>query len=378
MAARGPLSDAQVIEHLLDVVPDVGDLEQRFAADPGQQLLDALDQTQRASVPGFDPVAPDIQFDLPTGEVPNKKAPRLFGQDTTIALVGEAAHSALGKIQREGADAQLTEEERLGLEAVVSVYGRPALLVEGGRFRPPAPPWEKLEQHRPAIEAALRSVCRIEADGHPEHDCLGTGFLVTDDVIMTNRHVAKLFVSLGGPPWQVEPGITVRVDFNEEFLAGEPREHAMTEVVSISTDVDMALLRVAKTSSSGQPLPPPLRISSTTSAVRGSDVYVIGYPLYNPLAAGGNAEALHRIFSDLYGIKRVQPGQVTSLAPDTREIVHDCSTLGGNSGSCLIDLQSGDVIGLHRRGRYLEGNFAVALNQVQDDPALQKANVVFA
>ncbi len=376
MAARPPATDAQVIEHVLEVIPDVDELEQRLASEPGQQLLDALDQTQRARGSGFEPVGPESE--LPPSEGRIKKPPRLFDQDEIIALVGEAAHSALGKIRQNGPDAELTGEERLGLEAVVSVYGRPALLVEGGQFRPPKPPWEKLEQHRTAIETALRSVCRIEADGHPDHDCLGTGFLVTDDVIMTNRHVAKLFVALGGPPWQVEPPITVRVDFNEEFLAGEPREHALTEIVSISAEVDMALLRVAKTSSSGQSLPPPLRISSTTSAVPGNDIYVIGYPLYNPLGAGGNAEALHRIFSDLYGIKRVQPGQVKSLATDTREIVHDCSTLGGNSGSCVIDLQSGDVIGLHRRGRYLEANFAVALKDVQDDPALQKANVVFS
>ena len=40
-------------------------------------------------------------------------------------------------------------------------------------------------------------------------------------------------------------------------------------------------------------------------------------------------------------------------------ITHDCSTLGGNSGSVLLDLQTGEAVGLHFAGLYLQDNFAV-------------------
>jgi S1-C subfamily serine protease len=300
----------------------------------------------------------------------------IFGRAQTIALVGEAAERGLAKIKRDGTKAQLDDEERVGLEAVVSVYGRPALLVENGHFRPPDPPWEKLEQHRAAIESALQSVGRIEVTGHPEEDCVGTGFLVADDVVMTNRHVAKKFL-VGPPDWPFESGMTARIDFNEEFLGGEPREFALTEVVGVSLDVDIALLRVKTANGGTTPLPPPLRISGALTVSESDDIYAIGYPFYDP-RPGVDLEVLHRIFSDLYGIKRVQPGQVRSLEPEKHEFVHDCSTLGGNSGSCVIDLETGEVVGLHRSGRYLQGNFAIALSEVKDDPVMKAAQLRFS
>jgi endonuclease G len=47
-------------------------------------------------------------------------------------------------------------------------------------------------------------------------------------------------------------------------------------------------------------------------------------------------------------------------------LLHDCSTLGGNSGSVLIDLATGRAIGLHFAGRFLEANYAVPSALVAD------------
>src|SRR5262249_57348585 len=38
---------------------------------------------------------------------------------------------------------------------------------------------------------------------------------------------------------------------------------------------------------------------------------------------------------------------------------HDCTTLGGNSGSVVFDLKGGKAVGLHFAGLYQESNFAV-------------------
>ncbi len=354
---RNTSSDAALIGHALGVIPDLGLVQDRLGDDPGKRLSEAL-----------------------TGPAPDGGGrgrvgapPAIPGQDATIARVGEAARSGLAKIQKEGRKATLDDDERLGLEAVVSVYGRPALLVENGRFRAPEPPWEKLEQHRPAIEAVLRSVGRIEVSNHPVYDFVGTGFLVAPGVVMTNRHVAKEFL-VGPPDWPFEKEMTARIDFNEEFLAGEPREFRITEAIGVSQDADLALLRI-DTAGAGAKPPPPLALAAAPP-VKGSEVYAVGYPVYD-IREGVSAEALHRVFSDIYGIKRLQPGRVTALDEAAREIVHDCSTLGGNSGSCVVDLAAGAVVGLHRRGLYLQGNFAVALAAVREDAVVQRAGLQF-
>ena len=66
---------------------------------------------------------------------------------------------------------------------------------------------------------------------------------------------------------------------------------------------------------------------------------------------------MQSIFGDVYDKKRLAPGQVTEARPDV--VLHDCSTLGGNSGSVVLDLATGEAVGLHFAGRFLEANYAV-------------------
>ena len=51
------------------------------------------------------------------------------------------------------------------------------------------------------------------------------------------------------------------------------------------------------------------------------------------------------------------PGQIRHADPE--ELQHDCSTPGGNSGSVVLDLATGDALGIHFAGRFLEANYAV-------------------
>ena len=46
-------------------------------------------------------------------------------------------------------------------------------------------------------------------------------------------------------------------------------------------------------------------------------------------------------------------------------ILHDCTTLGGNSGSVVLDLDSGKALGLHFSGRFLTTNYAVRADVVK-------------
>ena len=58
-------------------------------------------------------------------------------------------------------------------------------------------------------------------------------------------------------------------------------------------------------------------------------------------------------------------------------ILHDCSTLGGNSGSPLIDLETHKVIGLHFGGIEKNANFAIPLFAMTQDPLLVACGVNF-
>jgi V8-like Glu-specific endopeptidase len=73
----------------------------------------------------------------------------------------------------------------------------------------------------------------------------------------------------------------------------------------------------------------------------------------------------------------LQPGAILKFLQRTSVFRHDCSTLGGNSGSCVVDLNTHRVLGLHFGGYYLRYNQAVALWAIKDDPIIRRAKLNF-
>jgi V8-like Glu-specific endopeptidase len=299
------------------------------------------------------------------------------------AAAGRAAGDLPGSI-RAGADALakldqlsgegLSPDVQFGLEAIVLLVGRPALLVQDGDFGPAGEMWEpKLTPNRAAIKDAIARVGRIELKGHPTYPWVGTGFMVGPGVIMTNRHVAVTFARDSGS-YTFLPGVTARIDFKEEYQRDGSAELAITSVIGIHPRYDLALLRAEVPANA----PKPLAVSSQPpSATRDYDVVVIGYPAYD---SRNDAREMVRIFENIFNVKRLQPGALTGTFNDAANAVivgHDCSTLGGNSGSAVYDYQRQRVVGLHFGGRYLEGNSAVPLWTLAGDELLKRANVNF-
>lgn len=284
-----------------------------------------------------------------------------------------AGARAVTKIKDEGENADLDPEELIGLEAIVLIEGRPAIFIQNGHFFPPPSGWQILEEVRESIEETCRSVGRIEVTGHPSYEWVGTGFLVADGVIMTNRHVAEVFCRMErGRRWRFRPGMAAQIDYVEELGALESAEFELRSVIGVHETFDLALFRVKRTSPSGVEPPEPLTIASR-APLEGTTVYAVGFPAWDGYR--NDPQVMMRIFSNVFGVKRLQPGEVTQLFDQPGVLVHDCSTLGGNSGSCVVDLKSNQVIGLHYGGRYLKGNVAVALWRLTDDPLLKKAKV---
>jgi endonuclease G len=245
-------------------------------------------------------------------------------------------------------------------EAIVRVVGRPPLLVKDGTYeKPPTSELEKkLEPHRKRIEKVIASTGRVEFVFH-RMPWAGTGWMIDKNLVVTNRHVAELItesdrnggfrfrMSAAGRPFQA------KLDFNEEFGAKAAKEARLPQIkfLSLVEHPDIALFEIE----ADFKLPEP--ISLFKGAIKeGMQVAVVGYPADDP--DRNDPQRIRDYFGKIFDVKRFSPGEV-SMAPADGVFMHDATTLGGNSGSVVFDLATGDAVGLHFAGTFLEGNFAL-------------------
>jgi endonuclease G, mitochondrial len=255
-----------------------------------------------------------------------------------------------------------------GLEAIILVMGRPVLLVQNDDFdlaTLETDTWKtRLEKARHGLRSALLSIGRVDLDNNPRFDWVGTGWVVSDDVVVTNRHVAAEFARREGDGFVFQSSVMgqmgARIDFKEEFQGPNPAEFRITEVLHIedAPGPDMAFLRVDWGSGEKRT---PIRLAPLTQSGRG--VAVIGYPAKDSRTR--IPDEMDRIFGSVYNVKRLAPGDVTAVSEQEQLINHDCTTLGGNSGSAVLDLETGEAVALHFAGRERDRNFAVPAPMVQ-------------
>lgn len=263
---------------------------------------------------------------------------------------------------REAIDSR--EQQSLTEETIVLRQGRPVLAILNDAPQlaftdAESEVWrERLTDASAKLVDAARAVGRIEVAGHPSFLWLGTGWLVAPDIIVTNRHVAREFGRREGQEFVFKLGfgnrrMTATVDFLEEFSRPDSLEFSLASILHIEDDdgPDIAFLRVETTN---RTLARHITLARATAA-SGQQVAVIGYPARDSRIP--EQDTMERIFGNVYDKKRLAPGQVMSAERDV--LRHDCSTLGGNSGSVVLDLDSGDAVALHFAGRFLEANFAV-------------------
>jgi len=228
----------------------------------------------------------------------------------------------------------------------------------------------QLEQARDVLEAAIPSVGRIDLRNHDQLDWAGTGWMIGPGLVITNRHVAEAFASRrdGGFAFRVIAGKQTHamLDWYQEYQQPEESRFRVTEIAWIEPDeslFDVALLRIAETGEEGQTAPPVVGLLSDDDLADvdvGRWIAVIGYPGYDSRADPADQQ---RIFGGVYGCKRLAAGQV--LAVEHAGLIgHDATTLGGNSGSALIDLSTGKAIALHFGGRAHVRNSAVSARAV--------------
>jgi endonuclease G len=268
-------------------------------------------------------------------------------------------------------------EHPAALEAIVNRFARPVLLVQDSTFKPAVDGFPEskvvtaqLTSARRRLDTAIASVGRVNLVNH-RFDWVGTGWVVAPRIVVTNRHVAELFAAGKGAGFALRVagnGKTVKpsLDWRREFQRPDESIVGVDEVLWISPDAepDVALLHIAAVDGSGAASPPPIPLMTAAeiAASVGNWAAVIGYPARSPFNDLGDQQ---RIFDGIYDVKRLAPGTIMSVSPDGL-FRHDATTLGGNSGSVVVDLASGKAIGLHYGGVEGERNEAVQATVVAD------------
>jgi endonuclease G len=262
------------------------------------------------------------------------------------------------------------DDANVDLEAIPRP-DRPALVIQDGDFPAPPPDWEQLNDKRKLLRGIFPSVGLLELVNPHGNRTAGTAFLAGLGILMTNKHVVENFGDHDAAGrWSILPGMTVRIDFRRERDRPEPSELPVEGIIGVHPKYDLALLRVPTTLDDVLPRKILRLEPRKPEPLAGREVVTIGYPERDSTVTDEQATG---VFQNIFGVKRLQPGRITSQLSHGGALVvrHDCSTTDGNSGSCIIDLATGNVLALHFGGTAAQGNLAVPLWEVADEPMMR-------
>lgn len=205
------------------------------------------------------------------------------------------------------------------------------------------------------------AVCRIVRRGRP----LGTGFLVADDVIMTNHHVieseedtrdmvAEFNYELDGVTKVLKRSISFRLN-PEKFFLTSSLEVSKTV---LNSGLDFTLVGVEITSLENEPLSQfaPIKLDGNPGKIiKGESCVIIQHPNGLP--------------------KKVALKDTRFFSETGTRLVYETDTLPGSSGSPVFGLGTCEVIALHHCGlsrtddqnRVLTKNGSLATPDTPDD-----------
>ncbi|TWU09729.1 DNA/RNA non-specific endonuclease [Allorhodopirellula heiligendammensis] len=317
------------------------------------------------------------------GDTPVEEFVGFVGDDDSMEGVSsreiKKAQNAAASMQRGKTP---SAEGMYHLEAIVHLKHRPSHRVTNNTFDAFPGDFRYMSTDRKVrkcIETSFPAIGRIDITDLHRYE--GTGFVVGKNLVMTNRHVGQIFTQGVGrhrirlQPWGTE------IDFAEEPGFDEPDGYELIEPIMIHPYWDMALFRA------DLPDIQPLELSTTpykTLLKRNQDIVAIGYPARD---SRNGQRAQREIFGDEYEIKRIAPGRIAKrkreissrwLSVPVDALAHDASTLGGNSGSAIINVDDGTVSALHFAGRYMLENYGVPGYELARDTRIIDSGVQFA
>ncbi len=268
-----------------------------------------------------------------------------------------------------------------GLEAIILTELRPPYFIKNDVIEI-AGAYDHVDliaTNKEQLERLARSVGMVDLLNHPTLPFAGTAWLIESDIAVTNRHVANVFARAGrGGQYAWNLGahgraLEVRVDYLKQVEEPPLRRRAdVTEVLWIAgpRQPDIAFLRV-NVEDGLQPL-----TLGTSRVERGTPLAAVGYPAADPREK--DRALMDRLFGGKYDVKRFAPGVATAYTDDGAQLLGDYTSLGGSSGSCVLDLATGKVVGLHFAGLMRETNYAVSADLVASAWARMRTVVQFS
>lgn len=256
-------------------------------------------------------------------------------------------------------------------ETIVFAVGTPVFLVQNNTIdinsaRAEATAWRQiLTTKAPMLNRSMASIGRVNVSNF-DNPFIGTAWVIDDGLVVTNRHVANLFAQTSGAGFTFKLGFDARtpigadIDFLQEYGNAASDPVTVERVVWVAPEnlPDVAFLKLAQSSSAIGRVklqlasePPPAKLP----------VAVVGYPASD--IRFSDQQLANKIFGGVYDKKRVAVGNLLGVGDEN--ITHSCSTLGGNSGSPVIDIGTGQVVALHYRGIEFVENDAVPVDQLR-------------
>jgi len=179
----------------------------------------------------------------------------------------------------------------------------------------------------------------------------GTGILVSRRHILTNSHVLRFMMNEGNPSrFGIEFGAEKGSDYSDfsQFKSGRGQV----------PDIDAAILTLK------EPIPIDKRqyISMSSHPIgqlKDRDVAVIGYPKNQEKTRKNLIRATKRVSTGkVFMHSTSEEGSNFTHVDDMKVgvICHNSSTLGGSSGSPIVDINTGEFLALHFGARILHND----------------------
>jgi hypothetical protein len=186
----------------------------------------------------------------------------------------------------------------------------------------------------------------------------GTGFVVADGLIATNRHVAEPWYGDPDSDALIEKGATAKLEKLVAYFPGSPAPVNLTPA-ALSTDGDLAVVKLSKPEFQLQPLP-----LAKEKPNPGELVAVVGYPMG---VLGMMAKAPTPVYarlayrhddqgtaSELAALSLIRPSATCGHLGDVvgDKLIYDAPTAHGASGGPVFNSR-GEVVGVN--AAYIDG-----------------------
>lgn len=294
-------------------------------------------------------------------------------QDTASAIT-KAQQAASGNVPRERRDiASAQETIRTALRPVWTVCNS-TTWAQQEKIEPWKTYLEMVKDRISGIAASVGMFVYYTETGHWVANG-ATGFVARGRYIVTNKHVLRSYAyeDPSDPSgWHLYAGRSLRIQFPFEYencsLRRAPLEIEIEAIEKVGEDTrdDFAILRL---DSAAVSVPPPVPLSDKFGLSSGARVVAVGYP-GRPISCGNGDPTpespctyltepqIDSLFQTPdqavpFPAERISPGMILFnpvSGPD--EFSYDSSTWGGSSGSPVVSLVDGSVVGIQVGGEY--------------------------